>query len=224
MNLTPTLRIVVCDPQPVFRYGLTQLFHSTDHLRVVGEAANTFQALDALQQSNADVLVITTTGDGSSLNGLSALSALSKSVRCVFVTDVKQTPPVDVNVAGTLPRESPARAFVDCLELLARDPQRTGSAAPAGNVAAAPSAKPAAAKPAATTPAARYRLTPRETQIVAAVADGSSNKDIASQLSISEDTVKHHLSNVFDKVGVHSRLELAVFALYHGVVTMGGGS
>ena len=215
MNLTPTLRIVVCDPQPVFRYGLTQLFHSTEHLRVVGEAANTFQALDALQQSNADVLVITTTGDGNSLSGLSALAALSKPVRCVFVTDVKQTPPLDVNVAGTLPRESEARAFVDCLDLLARDPQR---AAPTGNVAAAPPA----AKPAPPTPAARYRLTPRETQIVAAVADGSSNKDIASQLTISEDTVKHHLSNIFDKVGVHSRLELAVFALYHGVVTMGG--
>ena len=216
MNLTPTLRIVVCDPQPVFRYGLTQLFNSTEHLRVVGEAANTFQAVDALQQSNADVLVITTTGDGNSLSGLSALAALAKPVRCVFVTDVKQTPPDDVNVAGTLPRESSGRAFVDCLDLLARDPQR---AEPAAGAPAAP----AAAKPAAPpTPAARYRLTPRETQIVAAVADGSSNKDIASQLSISEDTVKHHLSNIFDKVGVHSRLELAVFALYHGVVTMGG--
>ena len=217
MDLTPTLRIVVCDPQPVFRYGLTQLFASTEHLRVVGEAANTFQALDALQQSNADVLVITTSGDGASLNGLSALASLSKSVRCVFVTDVTQTPPADVNVAGTLPRESPARAFVDCLDLLARDPQRSAS----GPAASRPAAQPPA-KPAPTTPAARYRLTPRETQIVAAVADGSSNKDIASQLAISEDTVKHHLSNIFDKVGVHSRLELAVFALYHGVVTMGG--
>jgi len=218
MNLTPTLRIVVCDPQPVFRYGLTQLFHSTEHLRVVGEAANTFQAVDALQQSNADVLVITTTGDGNSLSGLSALAALSKPVRCVFVTDVKQTPPLDVNVAGTLPRESEASAFVDCLDLLARDPQR---ADPGWSAAEAPPAvKPA--PPAPPTPAARYRLTPRETQIVAAVADGSSNKDIASQLTISEDTVKHHLSNIFDKVGVHSRLELAVFALYHGVVTMGG--
>ena len=217
MDLTPTLRIVVCDPQPVFRYGLTQLFHSTEHLRVVGEAANTFQAVDALQHCDADVLVITTTGDGTSLNGLSALASLSKPVRCVVVTDAKQTAPVDVNVAGTLPRESPARAFVDCLDLLARSPQRN----------APPEARPAAqppAKPVPSTPAARYRLTPRETQIVAAVADGASNKDIAAQLTISEDTVKHHLSNIFDKVGVHSRLELAVFALYHGVVTMGGGA
>jgi two-component system, NarL family, nitrate/nitrite response regulator NarL len=53
------------------------------------------------------------------------------------------------------------------------------------------------------------------------VADGGANKEIAAQLSISEDTVKHHLSNIFNKVGVDSRLGLAVFALYHGLVQWG---
>jgi two-component system nitrate/nitrite response regulator NarL len=54
--------------------------------------------------------------------------------------------------------------------------------------------------------------------VVAAIADGLTNRDIASQLSIAEDTVKHHLSNVFDKVGVSNRLELALFAIEHGLV------
>jgi two-component system, NarL family, nitrate/nitrite response regulator NarL len=59
----------------------------------------------------------------------------------------------------------------------------------------------------------KYRLTPRELEIIAAVVAGFANKEIAQYFKISEDTVKHHLSNIFDKVGVSSRLELALFAV-----------
>jgi two-component system nitrate/nitrite response regulator NarL len=66
--------------------------------------------------------------------------------------------------------------------------------------------------------AKRFRLTRREMDIVTAVAAGESNKGIAERLSLSEDTVKHHVSHVFDKLGVYSRLELAVFAINHKLV------
>ena len=66
--------------------------------------------------------------------------------------------------------------------------------------------------------AKRYRLTRREMDIVSAVASGESNKGIARKLSLSEDTVKHHVSHVFDKLGVFSRLELALFAFNHDLV------
>jgi len=66
--------------------------------------------------------------------------------------------------------------------------------------------------------AKRYRLTRREMDIVSAVAAGESNKGIARKLSLSEDTVKHHVSHVFDKLGVFSRLELALFAFNHDLV------
>jgi DNA-binding NarL/FixJ family response regulator len=56
-------------------------------------------------------------------------------------------------------------------------------------------------------------LTPRELEIVSAVVAGYSNKEIAEYFKISEDTVKHHLSNIFDKLGVSTRLELALFAV-----------
>jgi DNA-binding NarL/FixJ family response regulator len=59
----------------------------------------------------------------------------------------------------------------------------------------------------------RYGLTPRELQIVSAVVAGYANKEIAEHFRISEDTVKHHLSNIFDKLGVSTRLELALFAV-----------
>jgi DNA-binding NarL/FixJ family response regulator len=55
-------------------------------------------------------------------------------------------------------------------------------------------------------------------EIVMAVAGGESNKDIARRLAVREDTVKHHVSNVFTKLGVSSRLELAVFAINHELV------
>jgi len=59
----------------------------------------------------------------------------------------------------------------------------------------------------------RFRLTPREQQVVAAVVSGLTNKDIARQFSVSEDTIKHHVSNIFDKLGVSNRLELALVAI-----------
>jgi len=85
-------------------------------------------------------------------------------------------------------------------------------AGPALDEASAPAPQGDAAK------GKRYRLTRREMDIVSAVAAGESNKGIAQRLSLSEDTVKHHVSHVFDKLGVFSRLELALFAFNHDLV------
>ena len=62
-------------------------------------------------------------------------------------------------------------------------------------------------------PPRNYGLTKREMEILATIVAGLSNKEIARKFSLSEDTVKHHLTNIFDKVGVVSRLELALFAI-----------
>jgi DNA-binding NarL/FixJ family response regulator len=63
-----------------------------------------------------------------------------------------------------------------------------------------------------------YGLTPRELEVVTCIVEGCSNKDIAKQFTISEETVKRHLSNIFDKTGVSTRLELALFAISHKLV------
>jgi DNA-binding NarL/FixJ family response regulator len=63
-----------------------------------------------------------------------------------------------------------------------------------------------------------YGLTRREVEVVRCIVDGSSNRDIASRFGLSEETVKRHLSNIFDKVGVSTRLELALFAISHNLV------
>jgi len=63
-----------------------------------------------------------------------------------------------------------------------------------------------------------FNLTPREMQVIARVVAGCPNKEIAQQFSISENTVKHHLSNIFDTLGVSNRVELALFATNHHLV------
>lgn len=63
-----------------------------------------------------------------------------------------------------------------------------------------------------------YGLTHRELEVLGLVTEGCSNKEVASRLSITEDTVKRHLTNIFDKVGMSTRLELALFALKNNVV------
>jgi DNA-binding NarL/FixJ family response regulator len=64
----------------------------------------------------------------------------------------------------------------------------------------------------------RFGLTACELQIVAAILSGCTNKDIAENLVLSEQTLKHHLVNIFDKLGVSSRLELALHAAQHRLV------
>jgi two-component system, NarL family, nitrate/nitrite response regulator NarL len=173
---------------------------------LVGEGTTVAEAVHVVCQTNADVLVASVEPNGSGAETSRALAGLPHRVRCILITDGDQygdrIAAERQSVGCLLPRGSSGGTFLSCIECVMH------------HQCWPMSLKQPAAQP---TPR-RYRLTDRETQIVAAVADGGSNKDIASQLAISEDTVKHHMSNIFDKVGVHSRLELAVFALYHGVV------
>jgi two-component system nitrate/nitrite response regulator NarL len=68
----------------------------------------------------------------------------------------------------------------------------------------------------------RFGLTRRETQVIKALVDGQTNKDIANTYGISEYTVKHHLTSVYDKLGVYNRVELVLFAMNHGLSTLSG--
>jgi DNA-binding NarL/FixJ family response regulator len=75
----------------------------------------------------------------------------------------------------------------------------------------------AMSEPRPVTRAERAQLTAREQEIVSLVAQGFRNKEIADKLSISEQTVKNHLHNIFDKLGVSDRLELALYAIHHKI-------
>jgi two-component system, NarL family, nitrate/nitrite response regulator NarL len=206
MDTSTVVRILVADPEPLFRYGLKRLLGDTDHLRVVGEADDAAQVEQEVRRCQADLLIVNHGIRGGGLNGLKGLAA-PIPIRCIVVTNghqnYAQIASRDIMVAGVLPRTSPGWAFISCIEEVVRNPRSKKTEA-ALNAALAQSQTP-------------YGLTRREAEIVRHVAGCASNKDIAAQLSITEDTVKHHLSNIFNKVGVESRTELAVFALSHGI-------
>src|SRR3954447_13742508 len=111
MSASTTVRIVVADAHPVFRYGLKRLLDETDCLRVVGEADGPAHAVQAVRQFEADVLIVNPGIRGNGLDALKALDALPKPVRCIVVTNGRQPyaqlAASHVPVAGVLPRDSP---------------------------------------------------------------------------------------------------------------------
>lgn len=212
-----TVRVVVADRFPVFRYGIRRLLDSTEHLRMVGEVEDPAHAAETVRALAPDVLLLSVEFDHVTSDVMRALETVRRPVRCIVVSDSYAPPPglaADRRVSCVLPRTATGREFLNCIESVVEHrcwPVKPAPRVPAGAVV-----------PVTPKPVRPFGLTNRETQIVAAVADGRTNKDIAAHLAIAEDTVKHHMSNIFDKVGVSTRLELAVFALFHHVVEKAG--
>jgi two-component system nitrate/nitrite response regulator NarL len=213
------VRIALADSQPVFRYGLKLLLDASGGLNVLGEAADSTEAIDLARRLQPDLIFIDVNIRGGGLDTVKAIAALPNLVRSLLLMDPVhpdvQASAMRVGARGVIAKGASMPHFVQAIrgvmggnywvdgQLLESVPERP-STPPKG-------------------PARKFRLTQREMQVVAAVADGETNKGIAERFRVSEDTVKHHLSSVFDKVGVSSRLELAVFAFTHGLVMLQDG-
>jgi DNA-binding NarL/FixJ family response regulator len=214
------IRILVADRQEMFRDGLKRLLESEPGFVAVGGAGTARQALQLVQDHDPDVLLLDLAlNGGDSLEILRTLASTRQRVRTIGLTAGKekdvQRAALQHGARGTVRKESTTEVLFDSIRNVFQDEhwicgdnpppvaRETSAAQPCSDVAA---------------PAKRFKLTPREMDIVSAVAAGESNKRIARKLSLSEDTVKHHVSHVFDKLGVFSRLELAVFAFNHGLV------
>jgi two-component system, NarL family, nitrate/nitrite response regulator NarL len=212
------VRIALADSQPVFRYGLRLLLDASGGLNVIGEAADNAEAIDLVKRLQPDLILIDVNVRGGGLDTIKAVAALGGPVRSVMLMDPvhpdTQAAALRAGARGVIEKGASMPHFVQAIrgvmnghywidgQLLASVPERAKQAP---------------------RPTRRFRLTQRELQVVAAVADGETNKGIAERFRVSEDTVKHHLSSVFDKVGVSSRLELAVFAFTHGLVMLQDG-
>jgi DNA-binding NarL/FixJ family response regulator len=209
-----TVRVVIAHEHPIFRYGLKLLLEETRGFHVVGEAADGVHAVQLSRDLQADVLLMDLAIPAGGLETLQSLATSAPSVRPVVLIgddDKAQLTALRFGARGVVPRESPVAELFSSITAVMRGESWHGDAS-APRRAAAMRAKSRRG------PTNRFRLTKRELQIVAAVADGETNKGIAARFSVTEDTVKHHLSSVFDKLGVFSRLELAVFAINHGLI------
>lgn len=213
-EMPDAVRIVIADDHPIFRAGLRGLLESEPKFRVVGEVADGVDAVKATQALRPDVLLLDVAMPR--MGGLDALSALSGSPTRVImlaasISEAAVLKAVQMGARGVLLKETATRQLLETIHRVVGGKCVLGEGAMdylAG----------ALRRPSAGQDERRFNLTRRELDIIAAVVAGQSNKDIADHLAISVQTVKHHLTSIFDKTGVSSRLELALFAVGHHLV------
>src|SRR5580765_7650775 len=220
-NRKGTVRIVIADDHPIVRDGLKKLLLLEDDFEVVGEAGDGREVLDKVRELDPDVLLLDLRMPN--LDGLGALQALQQvnpRTRVIILTAsedknefvqamklgcsgivLKQTAP-DLIVksirkvhSGEIWLDSHTTAAV--MRQFSTALEGSGSAQGKGRE--------------------RSPLSAREREIVALVAQGYKNKEMAEKMFISEQTVKNHLHNIFDKLGVSDRLELALYAIHNNL-------
>lgn len=213
MSSSSSLRIVLADHQTMFRDCVRQLLASEDGLMVIADTGDADEAIQLVHEHQPDVLLLEVAMAG----GLDILKGLaSSSVKTLALTAYTDKPAVMESlhyVRGVVLKESAPELLFDSIRKAA-DGEYAVLKDDLSFVIDDMCAQ-AQHQTASVVRPARFGLTPRERDIVDAVAAGETNKDIAQRLHLSEKTVKHHLSNIFDKTGVFSRVELALFAINH---------
>lgn len=211
-------RVLIADDHALYRDGLRQLLLSEAGFDVVGEAADGIAVVELARRLTPDVIVLDLAMPG--MAGQEALLVLARLTPAVRVVVLTASPdPADMvrafehGARGFVSKVAPPHVVVDAIWSVMGGGYWAGREAAAGLRAALDSSRPAAA--AQTT---GLGITRRECDVLSAILDGCANSDIARRLGISEDTVKHHLTKLFDKTGVSNRLELAMFALDHRLV------
>ena len=219
MDQSSFIRIVVAHHEQIFREGLKLLLGSEPGFVVVGDAPNGARALRMARDLHPDVLLVDLALPEGGINVLKKLASMPGRVRPIAMTanaDAEMLmDALEQGARGLILKESPTALLFKSIHVVLAGQIWVGrdSVGPIVERMRRLSHQQVAEQH-----ARKFRLTRRETEIVMAVAGGESNKDIARRLSVREDTVKHHVSSVFAKLGVSSRLELAVFAISHELV------
>jgi two-component system nitrate/nitrite response regulator NarL len=213
------IRIVLADHQLIFRDGMKSLLEAQPDFAVVGEAGGGTQTLRLVRDLHPDVLMLDMSMPGGGLAVLKKLTAMPQPVRTIALAPTADRElmmtALQHGARGVIGRESTTAMLFKSIRTAISDQYWVGRDDVTFIVERM---RRLAQQCEAEQHAKRFKLTRREMDIVTAVAAGESNKGIAERLSLSEDTVKHHVSHVFDKLGVYSRLELAVFAINHKLV------
>ena len=213
------IRIVIADDHPIFRDGLRRLLEAESDLKVIGEACDGAEAVKLTLRLKPDILLLDLAMPKHP--GLEALRDLSTqqgpdSVRVILLTAAIEKNQIvealQLGARGVVLKDSASQLLIKSIHTVLSGQYWVGRDVVPDLVHYLHTLLQTAEEEARQK---TFGLTPRELEVVSAVVDGYSNKEIAQRCHIEENTVKHHLSNIFDKTGVSTRLELALFAINH---------
>ncbi len=222
----PKIRIVVADDHPIFRDGLCKLLSLEEDFEVVAQAQDGRQVLEILQQHEPDVLLLDLKMPG--LDGLATLQrlqAVRNKTRVIVLTasDDKNefVQAMKLGTSGIVLKQTATELLIKSIRKVHAGEiwldSHTTQAVIRQFVANEEAPQPAMMPPPPQRERERSPLSQREREIVALVAQGFKNKEMAEKMFISEQTVKNHLHNIFDKLGVSDRLELALYAIHNNL-------
>jgi len=210
----------MADDHRMFREGLCKLLSMEPDFCIEAETGDGNKAVQLVEERYPDILLLDLAMRPS--GGLEVLQKLAaqnaSSTRSILLTAAIRNQQIvealRLGVRGVVLKEAATSVLMKCIRAVVEGQYWIGNEAVADLVKLVREIT----SPASKRDCPRNGLTPRELQVISTIVSGYSNKEIAREFSISEDTVKHHLTNIFDKLGVSSRLELANYANRHQLV------
>lgn len=210
MVSTRKIKLLLGDPRPTFRAGLKLLLSREKDLSLVGEAEAADQVVRKVTDLKPQVILMHSSFSVS--NGRNVLLQLQRNhsrIRVLVLVDTEadenEIRALRVASVQVVPRQA---AFQQIAQWI-RQVDTNGSGPAAAGAGKGDAAMTTGEEPADSSP-----LSARERQVVELVSQGFKNREIAQRMFISEQTVKNHLHNIFDKLGVSDRLELALYAIH----------
>ncbi|HVW87680.1 MAG TPA: response regulator transcription factor [Bryobacteraceae bacterium] len=208
------IRVAIADSQDGFREHMRRVLDGGAGIEVVGDATDAGGALELAARTTPDVLLvelaISRALESLGSGGRDHLRAGLRSIVSVTSLDSAHIfEALKIGAQGVVLKTSPAAVWLNSIQTVASGHCWLAEDTVAILVQALQNVGPSAGDQALS---ADYSLTRREIEIVEKIAGGLSNKEVGREFSIRERTVKHHLTNIYQKIGVSSRLELALFA------------